>query len=200
MKTIHRLSPEGCTELPKAPRAEKFDASWLLPAAHVGHFHDSEDLEEPRNQTHRDRFISTRRVADLSSPSPPKSRCGLVTQALNMLPVGQIDGGRVTQTGFGRRALGLTSLGVYIGLSLGLIASSLSLSWALYVLICQRTPEFSPQDDVTEVDEARQRTALLLIFLAFLVLLPGGQGVSQDVMRCCECCWVVNTKKQTVCS
>ena len=105
-----------------------------------------------------------------------------MTQALNMLPVGQIDGGRVTQTGFGRRALGLTSLGVYVGLSLGLIASSLSLSWALYVLICQRTPEFSPQDDVTEVDEARQRTALLLIFLAFLVLLPGGQRVSQDVM------------------
>ena len=184
MKTIHRLSPEGCAELPKAPRAEKFDASWLLPAARVGHFHDSEDLEAPRNQTGRDRLVSIRRVADLSSPSPAeiRSRCGLVTQALNMLPVGQIDGGRVTQTGFGRRALGLTSLGVYVGLSLGLIASSLSLSWALYVLICQRTPEFSPQDDVTEVDEARQRTALLLIFLAFLVLLPGGQGVSQDVM------------------
>ena len=44
-----------------------------------------------------------------------------MTQALNMLPVGQIDGGQVTQTGFGRRALGLTSLGVYVGLSLGLI-------------------------------------------------------------------------------
>ncbi len=28
-----------------------------------------------------------------------------------MLPVGQIDGGRVTQTGFGRRALGATSFG-----------------------------------------------------------------------------------------
>ena len=91
-----------------------------------------------------------------------------------MLPVGQIDGGRVVQNGFGRRALGLTSLGVYLGLSLGIVASSLSLSWALYVLICQRTPEFSPRDDVTEVDEARQRSALLLIFLAFLVLLPGG--------------------------
>ena len=70
-----------------------------------------------------------------------------MTQALNMLPVGQIDGGRVVQNGFGRRALGLTSLGVYLGLSLGIVASSLSLSWALYVLICQRTPEFSPQDD-----------------------------------------------------
>jgi hypothetical protein len=77
-----------------------------------------------------------------------------------MLPVGQIDGGRVTQTGFGRRALGATSLGVYLGLSLGVIASSISLSWGL-------------QDDVTEVSPERQQVALLLIFLAITVLLPG---------------------------
>ena len=107
-----------------------------------------------------------------------------MTQALNMLPVGQIDGGRVTQTGFGRRALGATSLGVYLGLSLGVIASSLSLSWGLYVLICQRTPEFSPQDDVTEGSPERQQVALLLIFLAIMVLLPGVDvnAASQDVM------------------
>ena len=80
-----------------------------------------------------------------------------MTQSLNMLPVGQIDGGRVTQTGFGRAALGATSFGVYLGLSLGIIGSSLSLSWALYVLICQRTPEFSPQDDVTEVSSTASR-------------------------------------------
>jgi membrane-associated protease RseP (regulator of RpoE activity) len=58
-----------------------------------------------------------------------------VTQALNLLPVGQIDGGRITQMGFGRRALGATSLGVYLGLSLGVIASSLSLSWVRPVSI-----------------------------------------------------------------
>lgn len=129
----------------------------------------------------------TRRVPDpnvANSSKKKKNRCGLVTQALNMLPVGQIDGGRVTQTGFGRRALGATSLGVYLGLSLGVIASSLSLSWGLYVLICQRTPEFSPQDDVTEVSSERQQVALLLIFLAIMVLLPGVDvnAASQDAM------------------
>uniref|UniRef100_A0A6U3EJW3 Peptidase M50 domain-containing protein n=1 Tax=Mantoniella antarctica TaxID=81844 RepID=A0A6U3EJW3_9CHLO len=109
--------------------------------------------------------------------------CGLVTQALNCLPVGQIDGGRITQMGFGRRALGATSLGVYLGLSLGVIGSSLSLSWALYVLICQRTPEFSPQDDVTEVSGGRQQAALLLILVSLLILLPGvGAGAGADVM------------------
>ena len=107
-----------------------------------------------------------------------------MTQSLNMLPVGQIDGGRVTQTGFGRAALGATSFGVYLGLSLGIIGSSLSLSWALYVLICQRTPEFSPQDDVTEVSPDRQQVALLFIFLSLMILLPGADlgAASNDVM------------------
>jgi hypothetical protein len=52
------------------------------------------------------------------------------------------------------------------------------------VLICQRTPEFSPQDDVTEVSPERQQVALLLIFLAIMVLLPGVDvnAASQDVM------------------
>ena len=124
-------------------------------------------------------------VLSFSPPRPPlraSFRCGLVTQALNSLPVGQIDGGRITQMGFGRRALGLTSLGVYLGLSLGVIGSSLSLSWALYVLICQRTPEFSPQDDVTEVSENRQQAALMLILISLLILLPGATAGAGDVM------------------
>jgi membrane-associated protease RseP (regulator of RpoE activity) len=105
-----------------------------------------------------------------------------VTQALNCLPVGQIDGGRITQTAFGRRALGATSLGVYLGLSLGDIGSSISLPWALFILICQRTPEFAPKDDVTEVSPERQNFALLLIFVSLMILLPGADfsGLASD--------------------
>ena len=110
-----------------------------------------------------------------------------MTQALNMLPVGQIDGGRVTQMGFGRRAPAPPPWAVYLGLSLGVIASSLSLSWALYVLICQRTPEFSPKDDVTEVSSDRQQVALLFIFLSLMILIPGprtsGAGGPDDLLR-----------------
>jgi len=98
----------------------------------------------------------------------------LVTQALNCLPVGQLDGGRITMTGFGRRALGATSLGVYLGLSLGVIGSSLSLPFGLFVLIAQRTPEFSPKDDVTPVSEGRQQMAMAVILVSLLILLPGG--------------------------
>jgi len=104
--------------------------------------------------------------------------CALTTQALNLLPVGSIDGGRMTQTAFGRRVLGATSLGTYIGLSFGIIASSLALPWAIYIVLTQRTPEFAPKDDVTEVDDGRATLAFALIAVAFLVLLPGPVDVS----------------------
>ncbi len=104
--------------------------------------------------------------------------CALTTQALNLLPVGSIDGGRMAQTAFGRRVLGATSLGTYISLSFGIIASSLALPWAIYIVLTQRTPEFSPKDDVTQVDDARATLAFAMIAVAFLILLPGPVDVS----------------------
>ena len=98
-----------------------------------------------------------------------------------MLPVGQLDGGRVTQAVFGRRALTATSLGTYLGLLFGVLGSSLSLPWALFILICQRAPDYAPKDDVTKVDESRSTLAFFSIAVAYLVLLPGfaaSSGVS----------------------
>ena len=109
--------------------------------------------------------------------------CALTTQALNLLPVGSIDGGRMTQAAFGRRVLGATSLGTYIGLAFGVIASSLSLPWAIYLVLTQRTPEFAPKDDVTEVDETRARLAFAMTAVAFLILLPSAPDVGVDQVQ-----------------
>lgn len=51
--------------------------------------------------------------------------CGLVTTCLNLLPVGQTDGGRMAQATFGRNGLNLTSFFTYVGLALGVLGSSL---------------------------------------------------------------------------
>ena len=45
----------------------------------------------------------------------------------------------MAQSAFGKNGLAFTSLLSYIGLGLGLLGSSLSLPFGLYVLICQRT-------------------------------------------------------------
>jgi hypothetical protein len=45
------------------------------------------------------------------------------------------------QAAYGRSALAATSFFTYVGLGLGFVASSLSLPFGLFVLICQRNSE-----------------------------------------------------------
>ncbi|KAK9813352.1 hypothetical protein WJX73_001749 [Symbiochloris irregularis] len=75
--------------------------------------------------------------------------CGLVAVALNCLPVGSLDGGRMVQAAFGRQSLSISSFFVYVALGLGLLGSSLALPFGLYVLLFQRIPEKGIQDTVT---------------------------------------------------
>ncbi len=97
---------------------------------------------------------------------------GLYTTALNLLPVGCLDGGRIVQSAFGRRALSGTSFITFLGLALGFLGGELALPFGLYVLLLQRTAEQYIQDSVTEVSEGRKSLAAVLVFLSFFVLLP----------------------------
>ena len=98
--------------------------------------------------------------------------CGCVTQALQLLPLGCTDGGRITLAAWGRSRLTGAAALSYAGLALGLLGGQLSLSWGLFVLLVQRTPERQPLDGVTPVDEGRERVALALSLAALAVLLP----------------------------
>ncbi|GFR40568.1 hypothetical protein Agub_g1037 [Astrephomene gubernaculifera] len=77
----------------------------------------------------------------LISPLVIAGWVGLVTTALNALPVGSLDGGRMMQAAYGRQALALSSFFTYVGLGLGLLGANVSLPFGLYVIICQRTAE-----------------------------------------------------------
>jgi hypothetical protein len=55
----------------------------------------------------------------------------LSLQALQLLPVGSTDGGRMVQATYGRGALSLSSFFTYLGLGLGLLGSSLALPYGL---------------------------------------------------------------------
>jgi membrane-associated protease RseP (regulator of RpoE activity) len=57
----------------------------------------------------------------LVSPLVVAGWCGMLSTALNLLPCGSLDGGRLVQATFGRKTLALTSLFTYIGLGLGLL-------------------------------------------------------------------------------
>ena len=68
---------------------------------------------------------------------------GIIANAYNMLPIGKLDGGRVTMAIAGRQAAGSISNIFLFGLAVGLITSSASpitLFWSLYVTLFQRSP------------------------------------------------------------
>jgi hypothetical protein len=113
------------------------------------------------------------RASVLVSPLLIGGWCGLVSAALNALPVGTLDGGRAAQAAFGRGPLAALSLLSYAGLGLGLLGSSLALPFGLFVLICQREAEPNVADEVSPVDARRRGIAVAIAVAALLILLPG---------------------------
>lgn len=97
---------------------------------------------------------------------------GLVITALNLLPLGQLDGGRMVQAIYGRRLASRTSLISFIGLAIFSLANPVALYWAVLVLFLQRQPERPSLDELTEPDDTRAALCLLALFLMLTVLLP----------------------------
>ena len=97
---------------------------------------------------------------------------GLVITALNLMPAGQLDGGRIVQAVYGRKTAGRTTVITLILLALVTLANPLALYWAAIILILQRNLERPCLDDITEPDDARAALGLLALFLALAVLMP----------------------------
>ncbi len=97
---------------------------------------------------------------------------GLVITALNLMPAGQLDGGRIVQAVYGRKTAGRTTIVTLILLALVSLANPLSLYWAVLILVLQRNLERPCLNDITEPDDARAALGLLVLFLALAVLMP----------------------------
>eukprot|EP00798_Chlamydomonas_sp_ICE-L_P007411 gene7411-539_t len=108
----------------------------------------------------------------LLSPLAIAGWYGLICNALNMLPVGCLDGGRMMQGAFGKRTLGMTAFVSYLALGLGLLGGPLALPFGLYVVLCQRTPERYIKDNVAPAGEGRQAATVAALLVALLILLP----------------------------
>ncbi|UBF29101.1 site-2 protease family protein [Kovacikia minuta CCNUW1] len=103
---------------------------------------------------------------------------GLVITALNLMPAGQLDGGRIVQAIYGRKIAGRTTIGTIIVLGLVSLVNPLALYWAILVLFLQRELERPTLNDLTEPDDARAALALLALFLMVATLLPLTPGLA----------------------
>ncbi len=97
---------------------------------------------------------------------------GLVLTAINLMPAGQLDGGRMIQAIYGRRIAGITTVATLILLGIASFVTPLALYWAIAILVLQRDLERPSFNEVTEPNDARAALALLALFLTIATLIP----------------------------
>lgn len=97
---------------------------------------------------------------------------GIIVTALNLMPVGQLDGGHIVHAMFGQKTgmiIGYTSRLLLLLLS---FVQSQYLLWAIWLILFVRLADEPALNDVTELDNKRDFFGLLSIALLILIVLP----------------------------
>ncbi len=100
---------------------------------------------------------------------------GLVITALNLLPAGQLDGGRIIQAIYGRKiAKRTTVISLVILAVVGLFnpTNPIPFYWAIIVLFLQRELERPSLNELTEPDDKRAFWALFALFFMLATIIP----------------------------
>ncbi len=103
---------------------------------------------------------------------------GLVVTAINLMPVGQLDGGHIVHAMFGQRtgaAIGQISRLLLLLLS---FAQPHLMPWAIFLFLMPAIDE-PALNDVTELDNRRDLWGLLALGLLLLIILPTPPFLSQ---------------------
>ncbi|MDZ8187347.1 MAG: site-2 protease family protein [Nostoc sp. ChiSLP02] len=102
---------------------------------------------------------------------------GLVVTALNLMPVGQLDGGHIVHAMFGQRtAIVIGQIARVLLLLLALVREEFLL-WAIILLFMPLIDE-PALNDVTELDNKRDIWGLLSMALLVIIILPLPQAIA----------------------
>ncbi|MEC4818514.1 MAG: site-2 protease family protein [Scytonema sp. PMC 1069.18] len=103
---------------------------------------------------------------------------GLIITALNLMPAGQLDGGRIVQAIYGRKTAGRATVATLILLGIVSLGTPLAMYWAVVILFLQRDLERPSLNEISEPDDARAALGLLALFLMIATLLPLTPGLA----------------------
>jgi membrane-associated protease RseP (regulator of RpoE activity) len=97
---------------------------------------------------------------------------GLVITAINLMPAGQLDGGRIMQAIYGRKIAGRSTIATFAVLAIASLVNPLALYWAVVILILQRNLERPSLNELVEPDDTRAALGLIALFLMIATLFP----------------------------
>jgi Zn-dependent protease len=98
---------------------------------------------------------------------------GLLVTALNLLPIGQLDGGHIADAMFGRaRGAAIGTAALFALVFLGLFVWSGLLMWAFIVYFIAGGKGLPPLNDVSRMGVGRQALGAFAFVLLFLILAP----------------------------
>lgn len=103
---------------------------------------------------------------------------GMVITALNLLPAGQLEGGRIIQAMYGRQIAGWATLLTLILLGLGSIINPLALYWGGIIFLLLRDQEKPMHNELSELDNDRDALGLFILFWMIVTLLPMSSNVA----------------------
>jgi membrane-associated protease RseP (regulator of RpoE activity) len=98
---------------------------------------------------------------------------GLIVTALNLLPIGQLDGGHISHALFGsRRARGVSQVALASLFLLALFIWPGLMFWAFVVFFVAGTRDMPAADDVTSVGAGRLALGYFAFLLLLLIIMP----------------------------
>ncbi|MGB3786770.1 MAG: site-2 protease family protein, partial [Phormidesmis sp.] len=93
---------------------------------------------------------------------------GLIITAINLMPAGQLDGGRVIQSIYGRKTVVRSTAVTLVLLAIVGLFNPIALYWAVLVVFLQRQPERPCTDDLSEPNDTRAALALVSLLMVLL--------------------------------
>ncbi|MBV6622176.1 MAG: site-2 protease family protein [Rivularia sp. (in: Bacteria)] len=104
---------------------------------------------------------------------------GIIVTALNLMPVGQLDGGHIVHAMFGQKTAMIIGQTARLLLLLLSFVQQQYLLWALYLILFVRLADEPALNDVTELDNKRDVLGLIAIALLIIIVLPLPQTLSR---------------------
>ena len=104
---------------------------------------------------------------------------GIIVTALNLMPVGQLDGGHIVHAMFGQKTAMIIGYTARLLLLLLSFIQPQYLPWAICLILFVSLADEPALNDVTELDNKRDFIGLLAIALLILIVLPLPQTLAR---------------------